>query len=405
MTDVIHLDPARRNQSEVLSTNEKRTFESLKESYPKKGSIHRIQGFSNLSTHNDDVGPQGLVVSYALDVPVKVDSLGDNTFEYMAIAPVRLLPSSSDDSFVDSDFDTTEYRQRLNEAVPQYSEASPSLKFRDHTNNSDDKHWAAELGESPGAFVGIYASLRPNGREKDYYIIARAGAPLAARELRNELLAGKKGITFGELLENPRVAYVKDVARRNVERLVAQAASAVCKEIGTIPDFSAYSRSGICESKPFISRDHTLQATNTIERIYHDGKPYVAVFQDVTPAETAGEQVFITAGPYDGVFAFPIGNVRGEHGGFPTSTGQKDPNSRSKQMGGDSVLQKRARQAMWEGKVQGEKVHRDLHPEAYHPMNREFENSLVKLGWNRADKSTRLIPVLLKLSNPDLKRP
>lgn len=56
---------------------------------------------------------------------------------------------------------------------------------------------------------------------------------------------------------------------------------------------------------------------------------------------------------------------------------------------------------VWEGEST---LHKDLAPGAHYLVDKPFLAAMQKLGWKRENERDAMIPVLIKISNPELKR-
>lgn len=55
----------------------------------------------------------------------------------------------------------------------------------------------------------------------------------------------------------------------------------------------------------------------------------------------------------------------------------------------------------WEGK---QTVHVDLHADAFKPIGADFKSGMKSFGWHAEDHIQKLVPVCLKIHNPNLTR-
>lgn len=364
-------------------------FEALREIYP-DNNILKCIGFVNLDVTDEEELPSGVVMIHPADTKLNIDSLKENMFQYLVVCKVRGKVNEEE---------AMRKLDDLNKAIPQYSVKSPQLKMRFKENNDDIERWAPELGEE-NAFVGLFYSLQPDGRTKDYYIAAKAGVPLACQQLRKYLI--EKNMTFKDLVNDNAVSYVKYLAERNAKRLVYNAARVLSLPIQNEIDHSAY----IPEeeehgAKPFRAVPDYIQSIYTIQPIIYAKQDAVGIFNDVTPVSECNRSgvnhFFVCANPYEGIYMYPMNNnTKGF--GLPANTGKRVVIESKKQQ----VEQRAKNGVIWENKKSD--YHPDLEPDAFHNVDNTFESAMEESGWNRQNRRLHLVPVIIKISNPELKR-
>ena len=364
---------------------EKNAIEAMKENY-REGDIAGIYTYINMDATDEEESPSGMLTIFPESAVVNPDSIKEQMFQWTGITkilPNKTSPSGyTDDDFVgkESAFDT---------ALPQYTQhQGPSLENREKIGNrwTDRTAWAPELGEE-GSLVGVYSATRDNGRGNDYYLVVRAGANKACRQLKDHLLQNK--MTFGELIRNQKFHDTKNLAKRNAYRLLYNAANALGVKVAGLKDPTSVPE-GVAH--PFRAEPEYMQRCSTIERMDHDGRDCVGIYSNVVPMEDVNSSydgnVFIFAHPYEGIYMYPFNN-KGRGKALPVDTGRTGNYS-----GEDGP---------YNGFVNG-KDHPELREGTFYPVNHDFEDSLVAAGWDRRHRRKHLVPVVVKMSDPRKKR-
>lgn len=376
-----------------LSSDSMLKIEALIENYP-NGGITNIQTFVNADFTDEEDTPTGLLVLHPVDAKVHVDSLPEHAFQYLAMCPILKL---GDKTYTDADFPV----ETLDRVVHQYSANPPSLSLKSKSNK-DLASWSPEIGLD--GFAGIFKKIENNGRNVSYYIGVQAGAPVACREFKDYLL--NKDLTFEQLVNDPKFSFVQHLARRNTQRLAYDIARAYKVPIRHSPDWSAKPANNYNavpkRAEPIKSH---MQAFSTVKVLPQGfrGESAVGVFHGVRPTKDVNSICFVTANPYDGIAVFNMGG-KGLGHGLPASTGRaKTTNLRQLSA---AEKQERMREFTWEGKTVNSEMLTDLHPEAFRQIDAQFLNSMKELGWRQEGLVDReyLVPVAVKLPNPDIKR-
>ena len=109
--------------------------------------------------------------------------------------------------------------------------------------------------------------------------------------------------------------------------------------------------------------------------------------------------MIVYAGPFHGIERFKINNTAKDIG-FPASTG------RNHKLGkvSEKTLRERSKGVVWEQRIGNS--HPDVHPGRFGKIDGKFLNEMKELGWKQdgIDNRSTFIPVLIKISNPELKR-
>lgn len=367
--------------------NEENAMESIMENYP-DGSIHKVVCMPNADFADPNSVPSGLVAIHPLDAEVHPDSIPNEMFEYLVVCKIH------DEDLTDAKFAGKE--ENLASSIPQFSKSPPRLVGMRPKSGPDLDTWAPELGKN--GYVGIFKQT--DGRDAQYYVVARAGAPMACREFKRHVVNGERR-QFKDLLLDPAFNYTKNMAKRNAERLAYCAARTLGVHIAQVPDASALAR------EPHIAKPYRAaplpgccQDISAIETFAYQGKKCAGVFHKVRSARKTSKTCFVSAGPHDGITIF---NMKGGGSGvgMPVETGRGEPQKSVS----ESVMRKRARGFTWEARLDDH--HPSLLPGAHKTIDNEFLKKMGKLGWRQEGVDNRqvLTPVIVKLGNPELERP
>ena len=377
-----------------LDDNAKLKIEAMLENYEGK-NIFKIYGYANADFKDEEDVPSGLLTIHPIEAVVHPDSIPEQAFKYLVVYPIM---ERNGKGYTDADFPINE---KLDEAAVQYSDKPPSMTIKNR-NNSDMDVWHAELNAD--GFAGIFKKIRENGRDADYFVVVQAGAPEACAEFK-DYLNSQDGLTFEQLVDDPKFSYVQYVARRNAERIAYNVARAYSVPIAHTVDVSAYKKNE-SSAQPMRAEPPKChrQALSTIRVLPqgYKGKECVGIFHGVRPVAETNDICFVCASPYDGIAIFNM-NGNGIGHGLPASTGRSS-NESTRELSQKEINQ-RVRGITWEGKDQL-KLHPDLHPDAFKKVDSEFLQSMKELGWKQEGTDNReyLVPVALKLGNPELKR-
>lgn len=369
----------------ALSAQEELFISAVMNNYP-DNQVTRIEALHTADFSDPEDVPGGIVMLHPPSAKVHPDSLPLNAFSYLAICPIV-----SKTPLKDSDFKGKE--ALLHEACPQFSAKPPSLTCRSIDGALDGKTWNAEMGEDENAFVGVFKQTK--GRETRYFVAAQAGAPKAAKELRQRLL--KKQLTFEELLVDKDYNYAQYIAQRNCQRLAYNAARALRVPIRTMTDMGAHAEQEF-SARPKQAVPAYMQAISTIQPV---GKQ-VGVFNRVTPVENNAALQFVYEGPYNGIAVF---HMRGKGRGLalPASSGRVlNASALSTQ-----EVSKRCTDVIIEGcATPAERgLHPDLSTDSFRAVDsEEFYEEMKQLGWKQQSNMANMVPVVLKIFNPELKR-
>jgi hypothetical protein len=372
-----------------LTPSERLAIEAIQKNYG-KGDIKEVKILHTSDFTDEEDVPGGLLMIHPLNTKVHVDSIPNNAFNYMAIVPILPKKDGSNDW---SDHLAAMDSKILNEFVPQFSSMPPSLKTRAINSHLDGKSWNTEFGEDESAFAGVFKQVR--GRESYFYIVAQAGAPVACKQLREKIGRSVGGMTFEQLMEDKDYNYCNYVAQRNVERIaynVARALKLPVKQVTDIGSHKEYEHSGL----PMRAIPAYLQPVSTITPLVHNSERVIGVFNKLTPVANAAAVNFIYEGPYNGVAVFNMAKGGIGHA-LPAISGKvSNPVKLS-----TAEIAKRAKGVISEG---GATKHADVTTEAYRSTDTdEFRDSMKELGW-RVQNLTNLIPVMIKIFDPSVKR-
>jgi len=357
---------------------------AIRKNYP-DGQIREIKTFHTADFTDEEDAPSGVLTVHPLTAKLHVDSIPLNAFAYLAI--VSILPKKEL-----SEAEIKSMSAQLHEAVPQFSALPPSLKTRALNSHLDGKNWNAELGEDENAFAGIFKQTK--GRQTNYYIAIQAGAPMACKQLRERI--ARSPMTFEQLLEDKDYNYAHYIAKRNVERLAYNVARAMSLPIKHQMDIGAH-REFEYSGLPMKAIATYMQPVSTIMPIVHNSERTVGVFNKLTPVANSAPVNFIYEGPYNGIAVYQM-NQQGIGHALPSHSGKLANPTKLSQT--ESV--KRAAGIICEG---GDILkHPDIVADSFRSTDsEEFADAMVKLGW-KVQNLNNLIPVLVKIFNPQVKR-
>lgn len=379
---------------EPLTANQEQKINTLIKAFPDQSHVSRVFAYVNADFSDPEDAPAGIMSIYHPDAVVQPDSIPDAMFQYMIVCPIK-NKDINDDYFLSKE-------KELQDNVAQFSDAPPTLTNRT-LENDDINTWHTELG-GEDSFAGVFKKIHDNHRDTSYYVIAQAGAPLACQQLKDELIAGN-AITFGELVKDPRLDYVQLLARRNAERLAYQVARSLGVRIQHVEDACAIKPESHI-SKPWVAAPPLghRQTVTAIKPVTFRKKNRVAVYHKLRPTNEGSDVTFVHAGPYDGIVMFKM-RSQGKGFALPTNTAKNVDSSKLTPLTEEDA-RRRARGITWDGKK--DSLHLpDLHPDAYHKVDDHFLKSMREIGWLQegTDNRVYLLPVVVKVFNPELKRP
>lgn len=391
----------RNTRAGVFSDPLKEALRSQEEQY-KEGLVGGVAHIS-LDVSDPEEIPSGMVMIFDKDAIVQPSSIPNTLGQHLMIT--ELMPRKG--GYKDSDFQSESVRKVLNANIPQFNVDPPSYALRHpHTNNDTDV-WGPELGQEDG-MVGVFKVMEPNGRDARYYLAARSSIPEAVHAFKQDLARSDKKQTFGELLDDKRLHYIDYLGRRNGYKLMYSAMKSlgVAAPHGIDGDHYVPPQSHAATTQPMRAEPEHVHAITTIEPLIQGGKERVAVYNGVSPSYQCGEKCFTYVSPYDGIVKFNM-NGRGVGLAMPVVTGRRsaDTHTLNAEDAEDEIM-RRAQQSsiIWEQSAK-HAAHPDLHPEGHYQIDKPFLRSMQQSGWNREDEREHMIPVLLKISNPALRRP
>ena len=387
-TNVSHEYNIRSTQD--LTEKEVNALRAMGENY-KEGELLKIYTFPNFSTDGEDV-PRGTVFVHPKTAPVHPDSIPEQMFVVRGIAKIEPRKNAPN-GYTTQDFQGESVKEAFSNAIPQFTHYNGPTLYPDSqyvNKESGLVRWAPELGEE-GSSVGIMETTGARGRGKEYYLVAQAGAHQACRDLKEHIKSQEKPMTFGELVRDPMFQNSRNLARSNCLRLMRNAAASI-----GVPITRIYDR--MVDSSPERAEPEYEQSVSTIKKISHNGQECVAVFHGVVPMDEVNAasdgNFFIQAHPYEGIYIYPMhGNARGV--GLPAETG-KLPTDKASVPGEQEGF-------VWE-RQQDLENHPELYEDVHRSIDDAVEDALVEAGYNRRNRRKHLVPILMKLCNPELKR-
>ena len=358
-----------------------------------------VDTMANFDASNDEDLPSGMVLTVSPDAIADVACLPDTLFTYRVVHKIK------DGALSEHDVrNNNEIQTRIDENLKQYSSRPPALKLRSPTTGKDMDEWDPELG-GRNARVTICKALRENMRDEDYYLMAQGTAPVAVKELKQEI--AKRKPTFGQLINDEnwsrKISYVRSLAQRNVKRNLSLAAQAIGIKIRDVEDVSAYASPG--NAKPMRADPHWMQNTSNILPAVYQNQMAVAIYNGVVNKmacyKSKDNKFFVTSGPYNAMVAFAIPE-KIDAIGLPADTGRCVASDTPS--GDTTLLAKRADMGfMWDAK-QEHPHHDDLADGAFNPVGGAFKASMKRAGWDAEIPPQAMVPILTKMCNPELAR-
>lgn len=368
-------------------------------------SLLALKCFRNLDTTDEEDVPSGTVSVFSTGARVDPSAIPESMFAVMAVSRIANradMPEGYDDAY----FTAPERRKAAADAVPQYAARPPRLSLRSKATGKEIDRWDGELG-GPGSFAAVVSKLRENGRDKDYYCVSYGTVPEAVREFKGEVR--RKEPTYSDLLYSDEwsgvMSYMQYLAKRNACKNIFAMADAMGVPVRTTEMLSSYVKNA-GHAYDTKADPEWVQHVSSFSSATWKGQPAAAIYNGVVPkhhCDALEDAIFfVVSNPYDGITTFPITRPI-LASGVPANTGRTAP-ATELDMSAPGIA-KRARGVMWEQQQPGEH-HRDLHPAAFNPVAGEFKEAMKNTaGWNAEHHTSAMIPLFVKLWNPELKRP
>jgi hypothetical protein len=374
-----------------------------------KDSILQVDLFPNFDATSEDNLPSGMAITFASEAKVDPTLISDSLYQTFAIN--RIIPTEEqhlDDAFF------TKCTVDVMDAVRQFPDQSISGQVHNRATNEEVRAWSPELG-GEGSFAGVYGKLRDDHRTKDYFVLARGTAPLYVQDVKRRI--AQKQPTFHQLVNEHEwcdfMGAAAESARRNVFRTMQNVAEACGVQIMRADDVkngAPYEDMNL--AYPELAVPDWEQPTHDIVRTQMHNKPCVTITYGIVPTEHAlrmeDNKFFVVANPYDGVAVFNISNVHEVAAlkGLPADTGRAlQPEQVSRTI---TEYATRKEGVVWEqsqeSQLVGADYHVDLHPSAFRPVDRSFKKAMKGMGWNPEDPVERMVCVVAKIFNPDIRR-
>ena len=359
-----------------------------------EGALLGLKLFPNFDATSDELLPSGMLAMFNPGAKVDPTVIGDNMFQLLAVSKVYGDPKQLTDEYFNSKLGA------IKTAVDQVPEQRISGAIRNNKSKELDV-WAPELG-GPGSFVGVYSKLRDDYRTKDYYIAARGSIPAYVQDLKQSIAGSANPPLYRDLVSadewKRQIGYGVHAARRNLFRGIANVAEAAGVQIVRTDDMSAVLPNANC-APPEMAVPEWEQTTNAIKSVTYNGKPAVAISYGVVASNEClrleNRQFFVVGNAYDGISIFNLSDhTKIENAlALPVDTGR---NKAPETISASDISQYKGRLegVVWEGTG---KVHADLHPEAFKPINAAFRETMKQSGWNPEDHVERLIPTAIKI--------
>lgn len=131
------------------------------------------------------------------------------------------------------------------------------------------------------------------------------------------------------------------------------------------------------------------QKAYSIRETVFNSQPAVVIYNGVVPKEDCvADRIFVVANPYDGLYSFPLQkDLAKTVSAVPADTG-KTMNTSPPAHGTKFITS--------EGKSTGVET-------TGNPLTKPIKNSIKSVGWNPEDHVGILVPLAVKIFNPELK--
>lgn len=386
---------------ESLHKDARAKLEAFVETANRDQKLLGIRVFPNFDAVGEEL-PSGMVAIYSPDARVDATLLSDDLFQMMAVTKVH-PPANT------SNWDGDHYfGQRLEAIQSSVNQAPPKDQvvreaIRKPISNKETQPWAPQLG-GRNAFAGVYSCVQDGDtRKKEHFFAVRATIPDYVADLKREVSIKQpiyRDLLYGDAWKD-RMHFGKNAARRNVCRILANMGEACNVNVLRMKDLHAHLINADC-SPPEMAVPDWEHVSHSISAITYNGKPAMAVSYGVVPAGEClvDDHFYVVANPYDGISRFPITNHEDIKAaiGLPMDTGRK---ATPASLVGSEVPADRLKGVTWE--TTGPRgSHADLHQEAFRPLGKEFKMAMRDMGWNPENHVERLVPIAIKITNPEL---
>jgi hypothetical protein len=388
------------------------------EGHDASAGLLAVKVYPNLDTTSEEDIPSGMSAYYDPSGKVDMSSIGDSLFQLVAVS--RILTPVKGETYTLKDEYFADKLAALQSAVDQFpaAPANGSEQMLHPKTLREMQQWAPELG-GPGSFVGIYSRMRDGDhRVKDYYIAARGTVPLVVQDLKKSIGArwassSSSVPTYRDLLISTspssigaRVAHGAEASRRNIARVLSNVAEACGVAITRADDIDAKLPHVDC-APPEKALPDWEQATHSIRSAAFNGRAAVMICYGVVPAETCltlkDRQFFVVGNAYDGIALFNLSKHEAvlAAGAVPSDTGRSGTGLPAISA---EIAAIRSEAVAWDGKTAN--LNADLHPQAFKSViGAEFKAGFKQFGWNAEEHPVeRMIPVIAKIYNPELRR-
>jgi hypothetical protein len=219
----------------------------------------------NTVTGNGGEFVKGFTAVLDREASIKSEFLRDNHLAQVMAFRVRstgndqsaaMMKVGNDASYSDIE-SKSEMLKKLNASVPQRTRSEPSLALMSETNGAssglrDTKKWVAALGDD--GRVGLYAMQMGDNRY-EHFLVVHVGQTQASRDLQNWVHTnGNSGeMRVSELIGSAEYRYVRELNRRNAQRLAVKAANALGVSVDTVEDASAHVDDELHDVRPRLA--------------------------------------------------------------------------------------------------------------------------------------------------------
>jgi len=387
--------------SDGLNTHQINSYTETVKAYKDNNGLRGAVVLGNNAAFNHSQYPTGQVLHFDPYAPVDPMTLNPNSFE--CISMCKILPE------LKQRFDDKFFLEKLGalQSIEQYTTDPITLELRED-DNYDNDYWKAEIGQSGAVDV---CKRKRGARSHDYFIIAKAAAPLVGQQIIDELKQDKINgeiVSWGDFVNGKKMKYWKNAASRNADRLALLASEKLHVEIETTEEVGTYTET---DNQAAHLTAQSMMAPNIRQFISSIGMSFgkganqhvVSQYSHCIPASACKDKYCLVAcSPFHGFVGVKMGeDFKPSKGVVPTTTG-RCANSATLDYSkiDEQDLEDIDTQYTWEGKpdqLAAEDVHDKLHPGAYRKFDDEFiTQNFMKQGMKEKSYQ-QYIPVISKV--------
>lgn len=330
--------------------------------------------------------PLGIYSVVTPDAPVTAEMIPDSMFESMVIVPIQNSRSEEMD-----EKKLLSLKSQLVAALPVVHGQVYNINNYDPVANVDTKHWQPAMG-LPSASAGFYSKTINGLSGDDFYIVVRAGVPVAVQGLR-EYVAKNQPMTMDKLYNSREFKRVRQASMRNSQRLAWDIARQSKLAIPYTRDYSAFQDPSY--ALPYMAEPAYSQYLSDIApSMTENGAKYV-ILNQAAPVNESPEKLFVHQGPRNGIAEFNIAEGRFRHG-LPCTTRKKDlkrvPTPDQKE------IKLQAKYFSWPNQSRAP-INEHLLPGAYEIVDDKYREQLDEQGVDDYTSSVIYRPLVVRIAH------